>query len=397
VRRRGRWLVLAFGLALAVPARASEEPWRAARTHYEHGVELAKRGDYKAALEEFNAAYAASPHFAVLYNIGQAEIALGRPLQAIEILQRYLRDGKDDVPAERKRQVEAQLAQLASVFAELSIATDPPGAQISIDGAVLGRSPLPPQRLSAGSHVVTATRSNALPVTRVVVLKEGERQSLDLPVPLGEGGVLSLQCWELGVQPYLDGQPVELAKAGLGVPVGAGRHTVRFVAPGRVWQEQFVEVPPGVRAAVFCGTVASDAPRKEPPVEAGSGFPYGYALVGAGVVFGGVALGHYLWNAGRYRDWQVNQVSIDHDDSPAHYQRQLDNNELAASIDRASGVSVGLTVTAGVLVAGGVTWALLDGHGGAAQSPKKHAFWQGFPVNLELGRETAALSWSGAW
>src|SRR5689334_1827296 len=197
--------MLAFGLTQAVPAWADEEPWRAARTHYERGVELAKRGDYKTALEEFHAAYAASPHFAVLYNIGQAEIALGRPLKAIEILERYLRDGKDDVPPERRRAVEAQIAQLESVFASLSVATDPPDAQITIDGAVVGRSPLPPTRLAAGSHVVTATRPNAPTVTRVIMLREGERQSLELPLPAQEGGTLSLQCWELGVQPYLDG------------------------------------------------------------------------------------------------------------------------------------------------------------------------------------------------
>lgn len=396
MRRPLWWLVLALGSTLAVPAWADEEPWRAARTHYQQGVELAKRGDYQAALEAFNAAYAASPHFAVLYNIGQAEVALGRPQKAIEVLERYLRDGKDDVPPERRRAVEAQIAQLESVFASLSVVTDPPGALITVDGAMIGRSPLPPTRLTAGSHVVTATRPNAPAVTRVVVLREGERQALDLPLPAQEGGVLSLQCWELGVQPYLDGEPLDLAKAGLGVPVGPGRHTVRFAAPGRVWREQFVEVPPGVRAAVFCGTVASDAPGLASNERVERRFPYGYVLVGAGVVVGGVALGHYLWNAGRYRDWQVAQESINHDDSDAHYDRQVQNNELAESIDRASRVTVGLTVTAGVLVAGGVTWVLLDQRGHAAQAQKR-ASPRPFPVNVELGRERAAVSWSGSW
>lgn len=396
MRRPLWWLVLALGSTLAVPAWAGEEPWRAARTHYQQGVELAKRGDYKAALEEFNAAYAASPHFAVLYNIGQAEVALGRPQRAIDVLERYLRDGKDDVPPERRRAVEAQIAQLESVFASLSVATDPPGAQITVDGAVVGRSPLPATRVAAGSHVVTAVRPNAPAVTRVVLLREGERQALDLPLPAQEGGVLSLQCWELGVQPYLDGEPLDLAKAGLGVPVGPGRHTVRFAAPGRVWREQFVEVPPGVRAAVFCGTVASDAPAPPPNEHVERAFPYGYVLAGAGVVVGGVALGHYLWNYGRYADWRVAQESIEHDDSDAHHDRQVANNELAESIDRASRVTVGLSVTAGVLVAGGVTWIVLDQHGHAS-GPRKRASVRPFPFNVELGRQRAAVSWSGSW
>jgi len=389
-------LVVALGVTWTAPAWADEEPWRTARGRYEHGVELAKRGDYQAALAEFNAAYAASPHFAVLYNIGQAELALGRPLKAIAVLERYLHDGKDDVPAERRRAVQAQIAPLASVFASLSVTTEPPGALIQIDGAMVGRSPLPPARVSAGSHVVTATRANAPAATRVVVLREGERQALELPLPATEDGSLSLQCWELGVQPYLDGEPVELGKAGLGVPVGPGRHTVRFTAPGRVWREQFVEVPPGVRAAVFCGTVASTTPQPVPAAQIERGFPYGYVLAGAGVVVGGVALGHYLWNAGRYRDWQVAQESIDHDESDAHYQRQLDNNELAGSIEGASRVSVGLTVTAGALVAGGVTWVLLDRRHGAAAAQQR-ASLRPFPLSVALGRERAGLSWSGSW
>jgi hypothetical protein len=233
-------------------------------------------------------------------------------------------------------------------------------------------------------------------VTRVVVLREGERQALDVPLPATEGGILSLQCWELGVQPYLDGEPLDLTKAGVGVPVGPGRHTVKFAAPGRVWREQFVEVPPGVRAAVFCGTVAADAPRPVPEERVERPFPYGYVLVGAGAVVGGVALGHYLWNAGRYRDWQVAQESIEHDDSEAHYQRQVDNNELAASIERASRVTVGLTVASGVLVAGGVTWLLLDPRGNAAPAQKRASF-RPFPLHVELGRERAAVSWSGSW
>ncbi|HEV8548928.1 MAG TPA: PEGA domain-containing protein, partial [Polyangiaceae bacterium] len=260
MRRLAAWLGFSWVLFTAPVARADEEPWRVARAHYARGVELANKAAYRAALDEFNAAYQKSPHFAVLYNIAQAEIALGRPLKAIETLKRYLRDGKDDVPAERRRQVEQQLAELKSAFGELMVKTEPPGATISVDGAEIGNAPLAePLTLTPGSHVVTASRSNALPVTRVITVKEGEHQELEVPVPLAQGGLLSIQCWELGAQPYLDGKPVELSKGFAGIPVSEGRHTVSFVAPGRVWQEQFVEVPPGVHAAVLCGTVPVDA------------------------------------------------------------------------------------------------------------------------------------------
>ena len=78
------------------------------------GIQLAEQGLYAAALEQFKSAYEKSPHFAVLYNIGQAQMALGRPLEAIEALTRYVRDGADQVPLSRREQVQAQIALLES-------------------------------------------------------------------------------------------------------------------------------------------------------------------------------------------------------------------------------------------------------------------------------------------
>src|SRR5689334_11974849 len=101
-------LALALSLGLSAPAYADEDPRKAAGAHYQKGLELANRAEYRAALDEFNAAYAASPNYAVLYNIGQAEVAIGRPRQAIESLTKYLRDGGEQVPANRRQQVELQ-------------------------------------------------------------------------------------------------------------------------------------------------------------------------------------------------------------------------------------------------------------------------------------------------
>jgi len=389
-------LVAASLLVASLPAFADEEPWRAARAHYEHGVQLANKGEYKAALEEFNAAYAASPHFAVLYNIGQAEVALGRPRRAIDALSKYLRDGKDDVPPPRRQQVQAQIAQLESIFASLTITTDPPGAQLTLDGLEVGRSPMDaPRRLAAGSHVVTASRPDGPVVTRVVFLAEGEQFTLTLTLPPSEPRILSMQCWELGAAPLLDGQPVDVAKAGLGVPVAPGRHRVGFSGPDRHWPEQFVEVPPGVRATVLCGTVPAPVHEKAPAASPDGRFPTGYVLIGAGAAVGVAALVQGLWNAGRARDWETEQASIDGDHSSGRYARQVENNELAESIDRGSVATVALTATAGALVAGGVVWLVLDEPARAKQPPERAKLR--LPVSFDVGRGSAAFTVRGTW
>lgn len=139
-------------------ADGDESVTETARAQFARGVELADKGDYQGALQAFSDAYVASPRSAVLYNIGQAQVALGRPLEAASTLSRYLREGQDSVPAERRQQVEAQLELLKSFFVDLDFNTAPASVAISVDGNDIGRTPLPqPLRLAAGTHTITAT------------------------------------------------------------------------------------------------------------------------------------------------------------------------------------------------------------------------------------------------
>ena len=97
-RRTGLRGAALFAALLAVATARSgraDDPRGEARAHYARGLELAGQNGYEGALREFNAAYAISPQFAVLFNIGQAHIALGHTIEAIAALTRYLTDGGD--------------------------------------------------------------------------------------------------------------------------------------------------------------------------------------------------------------------------------------------------------------------------------------------------------------
>jgi hypothetical protein len=184
-----RWqrvvLSILFWVGGATTAGA-DEARDAAGAHYARGLGLANAGGYEGALAEFNAAYTISPQFAVLYNIGQAQLALNRPTQAIEVLTRYLSEGKDRVPEPRRQMVEGQLAWLRARLAALSITTDRPGAHISVDGRDVGVTPFAdPVRLDAGTHTVSAKVDGIPVLIRIVALRAAERQQLhlDLPAP----------------------------------------------------------------------------------------------------------------------------------------------------------------------------------------------------------------------
>ena len=87
----------------------ADDPRDAARAHYAGGLALARVHYYQTALIEFTEAYRLSPHFAVLYNIGQCYDRLDQPSRAIEALSRYLGEGRYLVPPERRRAVAEQI------------------------------------------------------------------------------------------------------------------------------------------------------------------------------------------------------------------------------------------------------------------------------------------------
>lgn len=178
-------LVLLVLLLAPGPARASDEPMtETARVQFTRGVELADRGDYQGALQAFSEAYAASPNVAVLYNIGQAQVALGRPVEAGATLSRYLQEGQDQISPERRRRVEAQIGLLESLVVELEVTTAPTGAAVRVDGRVVGRTPLAePVRVSAGVHKVTASLDDGANPAPGPAVSQGTDAKMCLPPP----------------------------------------------------------------------------------------------------------------------------------------------------------------------------------------------------------------------
>jgi hypothetical protein len=107
-------LLLAAAVSLcALPSRAQTPAERGeARAHFDRGLTLAKASDYEPALREFERAYALVPHHSVLYNIAQAELALGRNADAAKNFRRYLHEGGSAIEPTRRAEIEARLAQL---------------------------------------------------------------------------------------------------------------------------------------------------------------------------------------------------------------------------------------------------------------------------------------------
>jgi hypothetical protein len=197
----------AFALALVVvcafPAPAEGQAVASnnavARGHFREGLLHAERGNLLQALHEFEAAYAAQPNFSVLYNIGQAQSALGHPVEATATFERYLAEGGEQIGASRREEVAAILATNRGRIGALELVA-PPTARIRVwlDGSEIPADRLrQPITLAAGEHSVLSFEEGCSPSVQTPIVPVGSTLALQVPrgtsckKPLGQ---LEIDC-----------------------------------------------------------------------------------------------------------------------------------------------------------------------------------------------------------
>lgn len=130
---------LGFGLLcsawlVATPAFAQVEITEAARQHFKAGVNFMQDPDgarYEEAYREFKAAYAASPSWKILGNLGIAAMKLERDGEAIDAMERYLKEGGEELPDDEREQFERDLSTLKSSVVRVTLTSVPPGAVVT--------------------------------------------------------------------------------------------------------------------------------------------------------------------------------------------------------------------------------------------------------------------------
>jgi hypothetical protein len=103
-------MILALALLLATtPAGDAAAARQRAAQRFDEALMLVDHGDFAGAVVTFKEAYSLQPHPAVLLNLGQAYIALDRPREAVETLERFLRESGDELASEKRHAVEEQV------------------------------------------------------------------------------------------------------------------------------------------------------------------------------------------------------------------------------------------------------------------------------------------------
>jgi PEGA domain-containing protein/tetratricopeptide repeat protein len=343
--------------AAATPAGGDAKAKTEARTHFDRGVQLGHAGDYRQAAAEFRRAYQLAPHYAVLYNLAQVQIALAQPVDAVDTLQRYLTEGGSNVPADRRAEVLATIKQEQAHISMLMVDTNMAGAAIMVDGVSVGRSPLSaPVRVARGKHQVTAELAGYRAVAQTVAAEDKVRVAVVLERATAPAAVAG------AARPRV--APIATLPSGGVASAGPPGPPVPGPAPQSDPAPKLLTQSPGPDAGAATGE----------HVRRTAGFVTG----GIGVAIGAAALGCYLWNRSRFDDYEAAKV-----DDPAK----------ADSIRSVSALTVGLAIGSGVLVATGAVLVLTAPRQSTTTPPLSAGAVAGSAVAIG----PRGISWRATW
>lgn len=151
-----------------------------ARTRFQRGVDLYRDGSFDAALAEFTKAYELSPNYRVLYNIAQVQSERHDYVAALNLFEKYLREGGTEVPADRREQVTKEITALKGRVAQVTVSADADGAELLVDGVSAGTLPLTePVIVNAGVRQLQVRKAGYEPSSRTETIAGGDTVHLD--------------------------------------------------------------------------------------------------------------------------------------------------------------------------------------------------------------------------
>ncbi len=163
------------------PAGATREE---ARTLFMRGQGSYNVGNYEDAIRDWGAAYAIDPRPLIQYNLSQAYERLGRLVEAIAALDRFIAEAQpgDPMYAEANARLAALRQRLS--LTGVRIVGGPDGGRITVDGRDWGVTPRPDRiAVEPGQHTITITYPNgttfnsqvAVPAGMVIDVTAGEQ------------------------------------------------------------------------------------------------------------------------------------------------------------------------------------------------------------------------------
>ncbi len=162
----------------AAPAGPTAEQTTAARAAYGEGQTLFREGKFAESLARFEAAFASVPNPVVLISIAESQERLGRIVDTVATLERYLSLRAD---APDRAAVQARIDQLRTRPGVVAVSSEPAGAAIRLDGTDTGRVTPADVDAAPGEHTIVLSLEGYEPASQTVTVGFGARQELAVP------------------------------------------------------------------------------------------------------------------------------------------------------------------------------------------------------------------------
>jgi hypothetical protein len=155
------------GSAFAQQPAPTDQVKEIARQRYGDGVKAYDAGRFEDARLAFEQAYQLTQVPAVLYNLGLAELKAGKTVAGGNHLLQFLREAKDATD-DKKTAANAAIEDAKKKACLVTITVDAPGADVSVDGTLVGKSPLPdPVFVELGPRTLLASVSGKTGMTKI--------------------------------------------------------------------------------------------------------------------------------------------------------------------------------------------------------------------------------------
>jgi hypothetical protein len=164
----------------AAPSAADADLSAQAMQFYNEGLKAAKLAQWDKARTFYLGAWRVQQHPQIAANLGRAEFKVGKHRDAAEHLTYFLREASSIAPEDRTRTHEL-LDEARANIGTLTIAVKQDGAEIWIDDAKVGTSPLKAELfVEPGRHWVEARLGGYEPAKAMQELNAGGKARIDL-------------------------------------------------------------------------------------------------------------------------------------------------------------------------------------------------------------------------
>ncbi|HEX3771991.1 MAG TPA: PEGA domain-containing protein [Polyangiaceae bacterium] len=287
-------IAILVACATAIPARADggdagppgEVPLGdtlrgAAKEAYDAATVLVNNKDCARAVEKYRQAYDLSHEPRLLFNMAVCDRDLRDYAQMRALLLRYEREAGASIPPDRRAEVEAALAAIRAVVATIYLTVDEPGAQVQIDGQVVGTTPLAePIVVDLGKHVLAVNKEGFDPLERSIELAGGDDAHLALTLAHHVRPAVLRIASDPASTIFVD--RLEEGQGAYEGSLAPGRHTIDVTCPGKRAYASEVTLGDGEARSL---QVTLEADRHAPI------WPW---IVGGAAVLAGAVIGGYF-------------------------------------------------------------------------------------------------------